>query len=40
VLTCSHCGEPITDAEVRARPGKQFRDDPSHPLVKRALAAR
>jgi DNA-binding HxlR family transcriptional regulator len=40
VLTCSHCGEPVTDADVRARPGKQFRDDPDHPLVKRALAAR
>ena len=35
VLTCSHCGEEITDADVRARPGKRFRDDPSHPIVRR-----
>jgi DNA-binding HxlR family transcriptional regulator len=39
VLTCSSCGEPITDADIRARPGKRFRDDPDHPLVRRAKTA-
>lgn len=38
VLTCSHCGEVVTDADVRARPGKHFKDDPAHPLVRAAQA--
>src|SRR4051794_2671659 len=39
VLTCSSCGEEVTDADVRARPGRRFKDDPDHPLVRRARTA-
>jgi DNA-binding HxlR family transcriptional regulator len=37
LFVCSHCGDPLSVANVAARPGRGFRHDASHPLV-RALA--
>jgi DNA-binding HxlR family transcriptional regulator len=34
VLVCSHCGEPLSAADVAARPGRRFRHDRDHPLVR------
>jgi DNA-binding HxlR family transcriptional regulator len=34
VLTCSQCGEAVSGANVRARPGRNFTDDATHPLVR------
>lgn len=33
-LVCSHCGEPLSASDVVARPGRGFRHDADHPLVR------
>lgn len=38
LLVCSHCGEPLSASDLEARPGRGFRHDPDHPIV-RATAA-
>lgn len=39
-LVCSHCGKPITPTNVGARPGRGFRNDTDHPLVRARAAAK
>ena len=39
-LVCSHCGEPLSAANVAARPGRGFRHDMDHPLVRARAASR
>jgi len=38
-LVCSHCGEPLSASNVAARPGRGFRHDVGHPLVRANAAA-
>lgn len=38
VLVCSYCGEPLSASNVEARPGRGFRHDSDHPIVRAAAA--
>ena len=38
-LVCSHCGEVLSASNVVARPGRGFRHDPAHPLVRASTAS-
>lgn len=39
-LVCSHCREPLSASSVAARPGRGFRHDKDHPLVRANTASR
>ena len=38
-LVCSHCREPLSASNVAARPGRGFRRDLDHPLVRASSAS-
>ena len=39
-LCCSECGEELTSRDVRAQPGRRWKKDDTHPLVRAARTAR